>query len=222
MATRTPARSGPSNNEAERLWFIAATENEKAERAKFLVEKKNLDLENRILLRREAIVQSRTLVFSGEVEQEEVNDAVEYLRDLRAASLDPITVVLNSPGGDVFFGLLLFDILQEMRADGIEVTVKVKGLAASMGSVLAQAGDIRIASRNSWYMIHEPASFILGKAGDIKREAKLLEELHKQLCAIIAERSTLSAAEVARRSRDKDWWLPAPDAWRLGFFDEVR
>jgi ATP-dependent protease ClpP protease subunit len=71
-------------------------------------------------------------------------------------------------------------------------------------------------------MIHEPASFILGKAGDIKREAKLLEELHKQLCAIIAERSTLSAAEVARRSRDKDWWLPAPDAWRLGFFDEVR
>jgi ATP-dependent Clp endopeptidase proteolytic subunit ClpP len=172
--------------------------------------------------RREQVLARREVFFTAEVNEFEVGEALELLRDLAADNLEPIALYLNSPGGDIFDGLLLFDYVQELREEyGIEFTTRVKGLAASMGSVLAQAGDHRTISANSWYMVHEPSTLTWGKAGDIKREAKLLEDVHKQLCAIIAARSTLSAAEVVRRSTDKDWWVPAPEAVRLGFFDEL-
>lgn len=194
---------------------------QRAERLKYLAETKNIELEARQAARREAVFDARTLVFSGEVSEFEVSSAVEQLWDFQQASDAPINIILNSPGGDIFDGLLLFDTLQSMRNHGIEVTVKVRGLAASMGSVLSQAGDVRLISRNSWLMIHEPSTITWGTAGDVKREADLLMSLHKQLSAILAERSTMTADAVARRSRDKDWWLPAEEAVRLGFFDLV-
>lgn len=211
----------PTIQEATLSALIAQAAEYKASKNKLIAETANLRLDGRELERREKVFDSRTLVFSGDVSEYEVNNAVEQLWDFRVVSKAPVTLLLNSPGGNVFDGLLLFDTFQEMRSEGIYVTVKVKGLAASMGSVLAQAGDLRIVSANSWYMIHEPSTLTWGKVGDIKREAKLLEELHKQLCAVLAERSTMSAAQVISKSRDKDWWVPAKEAHRLGFFDEV-
>lgn len=173
--------------------------------------------------RRELVFDRREVFLGSEVDEDTVGQTVDLLRDLSAESNDPITLYLNSPGGDVFDGLLLFDYVQELRDEcGIDFTTRVKGLAASMASVLAQAGDHRTISPNSWYMVHEPSTIAWGKAGDIKREAKLLEDMHKQLCAIIAERSNLTVADVIRKSTDKDWWVPAPQAVDFGFFDELR
>jgi ATP-dependent Clp endopeptidase proteolytic subunit ClpP len=207
--------SGLNLQEASRL-------ESQASKKKLLAEAELLRLQQGPERRREAVYDRREVFFNEAVDEDSVEDAIEMLRDYQAESDEPITIFLNSPGGDVFDGLLLFDYVRELRAEsGIEVTTRVKGLAASMGSVLAQAGDHRIVSANSWYMIHEPATLFIGKAGDIKREAKLMEALHKQLCGIIAERSNLTQAEVVRRSTDKDWWIPAAEALSLGFFDEL-
>jgi len=201
---------------------LALTEVAKAEQAKYVAERELAAADARQAARREKVFDTRTLVFSAEVEEFGVNEQLERLWDLRTASKKPITIILNSPGGDVFDGLLLFDTVRSIREDdGIEFTVKVRGLAASMGSVLSQAGDHRLISRNSWLMLHEPSTITFGKAGDIKREADLMVKLHKQLSAILAERSALTIAEVIRKSTDKDWWLPAAEAHGLGFFDEV-
>jgi ATP-dependent Clp endopeptidase proteolytic subunit ClpP len=215
MATRAKAP------DAQSQYLTAATNASKAEAAKLRAEAKNLELEGRGLERNEAPFVERLMVFSGEVGEVEVSDSIDRLLDFEFASHEPITILLNSPGGDVFDGLLLFDTLQDIRRKGVHVTVKVRGLAASMGSILSQAGDTRVISRNSWFMIHEPSTIVFGKAGDIKREADLMVKLHKQLSAVLAERSNLTAAEVIRKSTDKDWWLPAIEAKGLGFFDEL-
>jgi ATP-dependent Clp endopeptidase proteolytic subunit ClpP len=160
--------------------------------------------------------------FVGEVDTMEVQAAVDDLNDWCEVSDDPITVRLCSPGGDVFDGLFFFDFLQDVRARGITVTTYAMGYAASMASVLSQAGDVRVIARNAWYMIHEQSTIVLGKAGDIRREAQLMDRLHRQLCWLIAERSRLTADDVRERSTDKDWWMPAEEALEHGFFDELR
>lgn len=166
--------------------------------------------------RRERNIGSRTLFFNSDVDEDTVGYIVDQFHDLELESDDPITIVLNSPGGEVFSGLLLFDTLRRSTVNIITIT---RGLGASMGSILAQAGDVRLVSPNTWYMIHEPASIAWGKVGDIKREAAMLTRLHDQLCDILAERSTLDKAAIKRRSQDKDWWMSAAEAIDFGFFD---
>ena len=166
--------------------------------------------------RRERAQEARTLFFNAEVEEFEVGSAIEQLHDWELESDETITVVLNSPGGEVFTGLLLFDTLRNLRSNVVTVT---RGLAASMGSILSQAGDSRLISQHSWFMVHEPSTIAWGKVGDIKREAEMLKRVHDQLCGILAERSTLSKADIKRRSQDKDWWMDAGQAVEYGFFD---
>lgn len=194
----------------------------RAEAKKLAVETTNLELEVAASERRELVFDSRIIYFTSEVEDIEVAEAVERLLDFRVVSDEPVTIYLNSPGGDVFAGLMLYDLVQEMMAEGIHVTTRVTGYAASMASVLSQAGNTRSISPNSWYMVHEPATLSIGKLGDIKREAQLLERLHDQLCGILAERSNLTKAQIKQRSKDKDWWMSAQEALDLGFFDELR
>jgi ATP-dependent Clp endopeptidase proteolytic subunit ClpP len=164
---------------------------------------------------------TRTLYFADEVEEMEVKAAVDRLLDWQIEGDDPITVVLNSPGGDVFMGLMLFDTLAAIRQSGIHVTTVVRGYAASMASILSQAGDTRVISPNSWYMIHEPSNIVIGTASRVKTEARLLEALHKQMCGVLSERSTLTTEEIQRHCDGKDWWMPAQEALALGFFDQI-
>ena len=163
----------------------------------------------------------RTYDFVGEVTEHEVETAVDELNDWVHRSLEPVTIRLCSPGGSVFDGFFLYDFLQDVRRQGVFVTTYVLGYGASMGAVLSQAGDRRLIAKNAWFMVHEPSTIALGKAGDIRREAKLMERIHEQLSGILAERSSLSLDEVLSRSSDKDWWMSAQEALDFGFFDQL-
>jgi ATP-dependent Clp protease protease subunit len=160
----------------------------------------------------------RTLDFVGEVTELEVGNAVDTLSDWVTESKAPLTIRLCSPGGSVFDGLFLFDFIRLLP---VHVTTQAMGYACSMGSILSQAGDHRVISKNAWYMVHEPASIALGKASDIKDEARLMERLHNQLIGIVAERSHLTARQVKDKCRRKDWWMNADEALEHGFFDEI-
>ncbi len=216
-----------SMQQAERDYYIAATQSYRAERDKLVAEAEALRTGTAVTIREyewdmARAKERRVYDIVGEVTEHEVHMAVDELNDWLVISTDPITIRLCSPGGSVFDGLFLYDFIQDIRRTGIHVTTYAMGYAASMGSVLSQAGDLRVIARNAWYMIHEPFSIAFGKAGDIQREAKLLTAIHQQLCGIIAERSTLSSEDIIERSTDKDWWLPALEAVQLGFFDELR
>ena len=213
-------RQDISKTEAERLASLAEAAKYAAE-TKLLGEQYLTELEGRIA--RESYSRARRIYdFVGDVEEVPVKDAVDELNDWAMRNKDPITIRLNSPGGTVFDGFALYDFVSLLRKEhGIHVTVHAMGHAASMASVLLQAGDTRLISKNSWFMVHEPASLALGKASAIKDEARLLERIHKQMVGILAERSSLSVVQIRKRCERKDWWLDAGEAVKFGFADRI-
>lgn len=216
----------PTTAQVERDWYAAAIANEDAERAKLIVE--TAVLEEDLLGRRrerkweEAYAKERRVFdLVGDLTEYTVKDAVDVLHDWAVVNLEPITIRLCSPGGSVFDGLALFDVIRDIRTSGVYVTTYAVGYAASMASILLQAGDRRRISRNTWFMVHEPSTLALGKASTIKDESTLMQKLHRQLVGIVAERSTLTEKQVLTRCNRKDWWMPAAEAVQYGFADEL-
>jgi ATP-dependent Clp endopeptidase proteolytic subunit ClpP len=131
----------------------------------------------------------------------------------------PITVVFNSPGGSVLDGLALFDYLRQLRQAGHHVTTVALGRAASMGAVLLQAGDRRLIGENAFMLVHEVSHLSAGKVSEMEDNVDFTRRLQKRLLTILASRSTLSDAQIARRWARKEWWLDASEAVELGFAD---
>lgn len=132
-----------------------------------------------------------------------------------------ITIVFNSPGGSVFEGLALFDFIVDLRGRGHHVTTKSVGMAASMGGILLQAGDVRVIGKNGFMLIHEVSSGAMGKVSEMEDALKFAERLQVKLVAILSERSSLTDAQIRRRWKQKDWWLDAAEALELGFVDRI-
>jgi ATP-dependent Clp protease protease subunit len=133
----------------------------------------------------------------------------------------PITVIFNSPGGSVLDGLALFDYLRRLRASGHHVTTVALGRAASMGAVLLQAGDRRVMGANAFLLIHEVHNASAGKVSELEDGIEFTRRLQKRLQAILAERSSLTEAQIARRWARKEWWLDAEEAVGVGLADAV-
>lgn len=128
-----------------------------------------------------------------------------------------IEVHINSDGGDVFQGNAIFNLLR--RSDSKIITV-VDGLAASMGSVIAQAGDERVMAENSMLMIHNPWGVAVGNAPSIAEFAKGLEQMQADILQAYAARSTLSEDEI-QAMMDKESWISAERAVEYGLADRV-
>lgn len=138
--------------------------------------------------------------------------------------IDPgcdIRIEINSPGGGVFSGLNLYDVLREASAQGHRIITCAYGYAASMAGILLQAGDERQISPNAFLMIHEVSSGAIGKWSEMVDEVEFVERLQKIALTILARRSTLSIAAIKRRSARKDWWLDAGEAVKFGFVDTI-
>lgn len=167
--------------------------------------------------------ESRILSFYGAVNSGSAAAAIQKLADWhRRDPGEPIEMIFNSPGGSVIDGLALFDYIQELRRRGTHVTTITMGMAASMGGILLQAGDVRVASKNSVLLIHEVSSGAGGKVSEIEDELAFMKLLQDKCVNILAERSTLSATQIKHRWIKKDWWIAADEALKLGFVDEIR
>lgn len=132
-----------------------------------------------------------------------------------------ITVILNSPGGSVLDGLALYDFLRHLSAKGHFITVKVYGMAASMGGILLQAGDKRIVGPEAEVLIHEVSSGTAGKVSMMQDRLDFSARLWDKLAKILAKRSSMTKTQIKRKAHKFDWWLTAREAVRLGFADEV-
>ncbi|MDQ3756606.1 MAG: Clp protease ClpP [Actinomycetota bacterium] len=133
----------------------------------------------------------------------------------------PITVIFNSPGGNVLDGLALFDYLRQLRSMGHQVTTIALGRAASMGAVLLQAGDRRVIGENAFLLVHEVSNVSTGKVSELEDGMEFTKRLQKRLLAILSERSTLTDREIQRRWARKEWWLDAQEAVDLGLADSL-
>ena len=136
---------------------------------------------------------------------------------LRNMGPGPVTVNINSPGGDMFEGLAIYNMLREH--DG-EVTVKIIGLAASAASIIAMAGDIVQIARAGFLMIHNSWVGAMGNRHDLREYADTLEPFDRAMADIYAAR-TGESREKMSDMMDSETWLPGSDAIEQGFADEL-
>lgn len=133
-----------------------------------------------------------------------------------------IKIVLNSPGGAVLDGLALYDYLLEIRRQGHHVEVVTLGVAASMGGVILQAGDVRTMGRNSWLLIHEVGTGSTGTISEIEEDLEFSKRLQDNIVEILAARSTLTSKSIKLKWKKKDWWLNAQEALDLELIDQIQ
>jgi ATP-dependent Clp protease protease subunit len=144
--------------------------------------------------------------------------AKQFAEDLRdIGDVSDINVRINSPGGDVFEGLAIFNSLSRHKAS---VTVTVDGLAASIASIIAMAGDTVEMSANAMMMIHNPWTMAVGDADEMRKTAATLEKITDTLIPIYANRTGADAAIIAEWMNGETWF-DAPEAVEGGFADYI-
>lgn len=143
--------------------------------------------------------------------------AEEFAKELAALDVKTLNVRLNSPGGLVFDGVAIYNALARHSAN---VIVHVEGLAASIASVIAMAGDeVRIAE-GSRFMIHNPWTIVMGDEEALIAEAAVLKGLKSDLIDIYAARTEQSRADLSEWMT-AETWLSARDAVDKGFADSM-
>lgn len=136
---------------------------------------------------------------------------------LRSLGSGDVTVNINSPGGDMFEGLAIYNLLREHKG---EVTVKVLGLAASAASVIAMAGDTVQIARAGFLMIHNAWVIAAGNRNDLREIADWLEPFDAAMGDIYAARTGLETKAVGKLM-DAESWIGGSAAIEQGFADEL-
>lgn len=144
--------------------------------------------------------------------------AQDFIRDLRGlGSIKNIKVRINSPGGDVFDGVAIHNALKRHEAF---VTVEVYGIAASIASIIAMAGNKVIMPENTWMFIHDPLAIVVGDADDMRDMADALEKIAAGLISSYVSKTGKDEKEV-KKWMSEDTWFTAAEALEAGLADEV-
>jgi ATP-dependent Clp protease protease subunit len=142
----------------------------------------------------------------------------QFADDLKAlGDISELTVYMNSEGGDVFAGQAIYSMLKRHKA---HVTVHVDGLAASIASLIAMAGDTVVMPKNAMMMVHNPWTFAYGNSAELRKMADDLDVIRESMLATYTAKTGLSNEEVIALL-DAETWLTAEDAVAKGFADEV-
>lgn len=161
----------------------------------------------------------RVLMLDTEVDKASCSSLIKAMLVLEAE--DPkaeITLIINSPGGSVYDGLALIDVMQDISCPVHTIST---GLVASMAAVILASGDKRSVHKNSFVLIHQ----LMGGGGisqqsDIEISAQQAARLRGKLDEILAAKSSLSAEEFHKLT-ERDCWCDAERALELGLVDEI-
>lgn len=123
-------------------------------------------------------------------------------------TVDQITVKINSPGGDVFDGLAIYNLLKQNSSP---INVEIDGMAASIASVIAMAGDQINIAEGGMMMIHDAWGGVMGNSEDMLAMANLLDKIDGQIAGIYASR-TGRRADTFRALMDAETWMTGQEA----------
>jgi ATP-dependent Clp protease, protease subunit len=167
----------------------------------------------------ERLLETRTILLSGQVNKELAERVIRQLLLLEAKSDEPIKIMIDSPGGDVDAGYAIFDMARFVKP---QVWMIGMGLVASAGALilLAAPKERRVALPNSHYLIHQPLSGLRGVATEIEIHARELEKTRDKLNKLIAE-ETGQPLERVIRDTDRDYWMNAEEAAAYGLVSRI-
>ena len=175
-------------------------------------------------LRKESSDRLRDVYLIGDIEKDTARICIERLRDLANDNNRPITLFINSAGGNVTDGLAIHDAVRHIISRGIEITIIVQGMAYSMGSVVLQAASDgrRLAFPHSWIMIHEPAKWAGWQSTSAAAQhLERLKQMQDQIYKILSSRSGKPLRQIIRDTKRTDFYLDAQNALEYGLIDAV-
>jgi len=176
------------------------------------------------VLRRETSDRLRDVYLIGDIEKDPTRGVIERMRELANDDNRPITLFINSAGGNVTDGLALHDSIRQLVRSGVEVTVVVQGMAYSMASVVLQAASpgCRLAQPHSWIMIHEPAKWAGWQSTSAAAQhLDRLKQMQAQIYEILSQRSGRPLAKIIRDTKRTDFYLDAAKALEYGLIDGI-
>jgi ATP-dependent protease ClpP protease subunit len=155
----------------------------------------------------------------GESWDGETVAAKQFVKDVSALDADRLAVRINSVGGSVPDGLAIFNTLRRHKAS---VTVHVDGLAASIASLIAMAGDRIVMAENAMMMIHAPWSVVGGNARDMRERADMLDKWAEAMAVSYVREGGLDHQQALALLTDgTDHWYGADEALAAGLVDEI-
>lgn len=171
-----------------------------------------MDIESKLL-------KERTIVLSGEVNNEMATKIVSELLCLDSTSHDDIYLYINSVGGNVTDGFAIYDTMNFIKSDVCTICI---GEASSMGAILLLNGTKgkRSALENSEIMIHQPLGGVNGQATDIEITSKRINEIKEKINRIIASKSGTPLKKV-KADVERDYYMNAKEAQSYGLIDNI-
>lgn len=143
--------------------------------------------------------------------------AKNFVKELAGLKASKINLRINSPGGSVFDGQTIYNAIKRHPAT---VDTYIDGVAASIASVIALAGDKVIMAPNALFMIHNPWGFAQGSADDMRKYAELLDKVRDTIVTVYREKCSLPDEEIIA-AMDAETWMSAEETQAAGFCDEI-
>ena len=140
-----------------------------------------------------------------------------FQKELAAIKADKIDLHINSPGGLVFDGITIYNLLKQHPAN---VTTYIDGLAASIASVIALAGDSVIMAENALFMIHKASGLVMGNSDDMRDFAEKLDKVNTSIATTYISKTGKDEPEI-NDLMAAETWMTAAEALGFGFVDEV-
>lgn len=164
------------------------------------------------------------MYIDGEIVTDEYEDSDTSAAGFRDAlkslgGVKKINLHVNSPGGSVFEGIAIYNMLKQNPA---QINVYVDGLAASIASVIAMSGDTIFMPSNTMMMIHNPWTMAVGNANELRKQADDLDQITKSsVQTYLAKAGDKLDETTLKQLMDDETWLTAQEAYDYGLTDKV-
>lgn len=143
--------------------------------------------------------------------------AQSFIDEIKEYENKELNIHINSLGGEVFEGMAIYSIIQRRKA---KTTVYIEGIAASIASVIALAGDEIIMSENSLLMIHNAWGGTQGDAKDMRKQADVLDKITNEIAEVYVKKTRMPYSQI-EEMMNEETWLTAEEAVALGFVDSI-
>ena len=144
-------------------------------------------------------------------------EASVFAKDMEALEAETIHIRMNTPGGNVFDGTAMANIIKQHKSHTI---IHIDGLAASIGSIIALAGDETYMAENAFFMFHEAWTITIGNADNLREDAKLLDKIDGVLANTYAQKTGKEEKDIKKLMR-AETWLTADEALEMGMIDGI-
>jgi ATP-dependent Clp protease protease subunit len=167
----------------------------------------------------EKLLETRTILIYGQVDQEMAQKVTERLLVLAADSDEDIKIFINSQGGHVESGDTIFDMIRFIRP---RVKIMGTGWVASAGALIyaAPPQEDRYSLPNTRFLLHQPMGGVRGSAADISIEAEEIVKMRQRLNEIFANQ-TGQPIEKVKRDTERNYWMSAAEAHEYGLVGKI-